>query len=56
MFVSWNVRFLFQWLVLFCLFRFLRRILAGKISFARVAYKQSGEGEGSYPAGGVGYP
>jgi hypothetical protein len=31
-------------------------ILAGKVSFARVAYKQSGEGEGSYPARGVGYP
>jgi hypothetical protein len=42
--------------VLFCLSRFLKRILAGKISFARVACRQSGEEEGPYPAGGVGYP
>jgi hypothetical protein len=40
----------------FCLLHFLGRILAGKILFSRVAYRQSGEGEGSYPAGGVGYP
>jgi hypothetical protein len=25
-------------------------------SFSQVAYRQSGEGEGSYPAGGIGYP
>jgi hypothetical protein len=42
--------------VLFCLFHLLRQILAGKISFARVAYRQSDEGEGPYPTGGVGYP
>jgi hypothetical protein len=30
--------------------------LAGKVSFARVAYRQSGEGEGLYPAGGLDYP
>jgi hypothetical protein len=42
--------------VLFCLFHFLRQILAGKVSFARVAYRKSGEREGPYPTGGVGYP
>jgi hypothetical protein len=30
--------------------------LARRVSFARVASRRSGEGEGSYPAGGVGYP
>jgi hypothetical protein len=41
--------------VLFCLPRSLWRTSAGKVSFARVAYRQSGEGEGPYPTGGVGY-
>jgi hypothetical protein len=42
--------------MLFCISHILMRSLAGKILFTRVAYRQSGEGEGPYPAGGVGYP
>jgi hypothetical protein len=42
--------------MLFCLSHSLMRILARNISFARVACRQSGEEEVSYPAGGVGYP
>jgi hypothetical protein len=33
-----------------------RRTLAGKVSFAQVVRRQSGEGEGLYPVRGVGYP
>jgi hypothetical protein len=35
---------------------FLRLTLVGKVLFAQVACRQSSEGEGPYPAGGVGYP
>jgi hypothetical protein len=35
---------------------FLGEPWLGRVSFARVAYRQSGKGEGLYPAGGVGYP
>jgi chromosome segregation ATPase len=35
---------------------FLGESSAGKVSLAQVACRKSGKGEGSYPAGGVGYP
>jgi hypothetical protein len=43
-------------IVLFCLPAFLGESSAGKVSLAQVACRQSGEGEGPYLAGGVGYP
>jgi hypothetical protein len=40
----------------FCLPVFLGESSAGKVSLAQVACRQSGKGEGPYPAGDVGYP
>jgi hypothetical protein len=43
-------------IALFFLPIFLGEPWLGRVSFARVAYRQSGRGEGPYLAGGVGYP